>query len=342
MTKADNFHLLRFLFALFVVISHCYSLSGTPEASNWLCIVTANQLNFSQIGLGGFFVISGYFIFQSLTRSSSIFEYYKKRFLRLFPALFVVLLLSLLLIPFIYDGPVSLLKNRSYWTYLPYNLSLYGFQGIVKGVFDDNYYHSINGSLWTIRYEFSLYIALSFLFYIKSRKVLLANLLLFFFGLFYVLYNFYLSTFENVNWFNLLGIHVLNLGTYFIAGSALAALNFKNWKNRNMLALVAFLFILLTIYFGYFTNLKHLFFPIFILGLGFFEFSFLSCFSKFGDASYGIYIYSFPIQQSLVYFGFVNYNQLLIFSGLFSVIFGYLSWHFIEKKALLLKKSSNF
>ena len=99
---ANNFDFLRFVFAILVVVSHSYPLSGDNESSQWIYKITNGQLVLAQIGLSGFFVISGYFIFQSLQRSKSILDYLKKRFLRLFPALSVVLLLSILLAPFVF------------------------------------------------------------------------------------------------------------------------------------------------------------------------------------------------------------------------------------------------
>ena len=54
-----------------------------------------------------------------------------------------------------------------------------------------------------------------------------------------------------------------------------------------------------------------------------------------GDYSYGIYIWSFPIQQLLIH----NYPQIspvyLFFVSLFfSICMGALSWHLVEKKCL--------
>ena len=74
-----------------------------------------------------------------------------------------------------------------------------------------------------------------------------------------------------------------------------------------------------------------------VLTLGFRSLPFFSTFGKIGDMSYGIYIYSFPIQQTLMFFFNLNTDQLIIYSLLASIVFGYLSWHLIEKKALRYK-----
>lgn len=141
---------MRFLFAVFVVISHAYPLSGSNESSQWIYQITNGQIVISKIELDGIFVISGFFIFQSIQRSTNILNYIKKRLLRLFPGLFVILSITIILVPFIYTSDVPIYNNKEFLTYLPNNLVLYGFQPVIPSVFDKNPYHSINGSLWTL------------------------------------------------------------------------------------------------------------------------------------------------------------------------------------------------
>lgn len=331
----NNFDLLRFVFALFVLVSHSFALIGKVEQES-LVLWTNGQLSFSDIGLAGFFVISGYFIFKSMERSSSVWDYLKKRCLRVFPALFVVLFLTILLIPFLYEGEQSLWMNGSYWAYLPNNISLYGFQATVDGVFTNLTYHSINGSLWTIRYEFSLYIALILLFFIKQKmtlKFIITSVLLLFFILNFLM-NFFQLHDRQLLGFN--GFSVLNLGTYFIAGVFLAQLKLETWRH-DILILITLVFLILALYLGFFRCVKHILIPVFILSLGFYPIKTLQRFSNYGDASYGIYIYSFPIQQLLVYHFSPDIISLLVFSFLLSIFFGYISWHLIEKRALTYK-----
>ena len=54
-----------------------------------------------------------------------------------------------------------------------------------------------------------------------------------------------------------------------------------------------------------------------------------------GDPSYGLYVYAFPIQQCLV-FGMpgINPYKLAVLSGLITLTLAYVSWWFIEKPAL--------
>ncbi|MDO7172727.1 acyltransferase family protein [Mariniflexile sp. AS56] len=341
MHKNNNFDFLRFLFAVFVVISHAYPLSGVDEGSQWVYQVSNGQIVWAQLGLSGFFVISGYFIFQSLQRSKSVLSYFKKRFLRLFPALFFVLLLTVLLTPFVYHGNVSYFYNTEVYTYLPRNIVLYGFQSGIKGVFDSNFYHAINGSLWTIRYEFSLYIAIGFLYIFRKNIKVVRLLLSLVFIILFVTYNFFIDRFAGSSILGMQGYHILNLGTFFICGSLFASFSFEKIISKFHLIIAIAVFIL-AIYFNFFNAIKHIPFPVIVLLIGFNALPFFSTFGKIGDMSYGIYIYSFPVQQTLVYFFKLNTYQLMIYSLLISIICGFLSWHLIEKKALVYKNKKLF
>jgi hypothetical protein len=59
------------------------------------------------------------------------------------------------------------------------------------------------------------------------------------------------------------------------------------------------------------------------------------------DLSYGIYVFAWPIQQTIIYF----YPQMdtaffLILSSAFTLILAYCSWHYVGKPALTLKNKT--
>lgn len=336
-SRRNNFDFLRFLFALFVVMSHSYSLSGDNESNQWIYKITNGQIVLARLGLDGFFIISGFFIYKSLEHSTGIFNYFQKRCLRLFPALFIVLLLTLIFVPIVYSNSIPFLKNKEVLTYLPNNLSLYGFQPIISGVFDNNPYHSINGSLWTIRYEFSLYIALSLLYFFKQNKTVVKLLLMLCLVGLLIIFNFYLKRFSGSSFLGMNGYQMLDLGTFFVCGSLLASLNFEKIKRKEIVLIVAVLIAVASLGLNVYTHIKHVILPIIIVLIGFIQLPVLSNFGKIGDMSYGIYIYSFPVQQTLMYIYKLNVMQLMFWSVIISILFGYLSWHLIEKRALKYK-----
>src|SRR6478672_374762 len=95
--QANSFDFLRFISALFVIISHSYSLTGKEE-EELLMVVSNNTYHFSSLGLICFFVISGYLVSQSLFNSPSVINYAWKRFLRIVPGLCGVTLFCLLIV----------------------------------------------------------------------------------------------------------------------------------------------------------------------------------------------------------------------------------------------------
>jgi peptidoglycan/LPS O-acetylase OafA/YrhL len=59
--------------------------------------------------------------------------------------------------------------------------------------------------------------------------------------------------------------------------------------------------------------------------------------TNFEDPSYGIYLYAFPVQQSIIYFFQPSVTVLLWTSTIIAFGLGILSWKLIEKKTLQFK-----
>jgi peptidoglycan/LPS O-acetylase OafA/YrhL len=336
--KNNNFDFLRLIFATCVIISHSFTLSGFSDC-DYLCQFSNAQINFSYIGVKGFFVISGYLIFQSLKRSENIFDYFWKRILRLFPALFLVLLLTIILTPFVYKGDVPFLLNKSVLTYIPNNFSLYRMQYKIDGVFEDNPYDSsINGSLWTIRYEFTFYILLSFFIFFRNYKIMTNLILLILFLLLFICNIFFFNKLKEYG-FILRLEHLLDLGIFFIAGSILASLNIEKFTRKKELLIFICLLLSISIYLNFYNYTKYLTFPILLILFGLNPIPLIcNVVEKFGDLSYGIYIYAFPVQQTLVYYFKLNYFDLMIYSLIITFLLAFFSWHIIEKNSLKYKK----
>lgn len=250
-----------------------------------------------------------------------------------------MLLVSLLLVSFIYQASTPFFKNPEVYSYFFNNLSLYKFQSGIKGVFDANHYHAINGSLWTIRYEFCLYVILVLFFFLRENKTTITFLLLFTFTVSVSLYNFFMKSLANSVLFGFQASFILNLGTFFIAGSLLSSLQIEKVKNKGLFLSIVFLVFIVSIYFNFYNMVMHFILPIGILLLGLIPLPFFSAFGKMGDMSYGIYIYSFPIQQALIHFFQLKVYTLMLTSTVLSIGLGFLSWHVVEKKALWLKKT---
>src|SRR5690606_37823885 len=127
-------------------------------------------------GLGGFsvecfFIMSGYLIFISLKNSKTVLNYLWKRILRIFPALFGLLLVTGILLTIVTGNP-ELMITKYFLQYSIDVLSLYKVKYNIGDTFANNPYSGVvNGSLWSLSYEFTMYIFVAVFFWIRNSKV---------------------------------------------------------------------------------------------------------------------------------------------------------------------------
>jgi peptidoglycan/LPS O-acetylase OafA/YrhL len=336
--QANNFDLLRILFAWFVIVSHSYVLNG-DGATDPLFVATNSTFLFSFIGVKGFFIISGYLIFKSMMVSTSIFEYLVKRVLRIFPALAVVLLITLAAVYFIYPSSLApFFSNKQVYAYFLGNLILFKPHFFIQGIFSGLPSSAINGSLWTIEYEFFFYLFILLFFFIRSHKQFLKIVLAVVIGIFLMvrllLYNLTVQT----HFFIPLE-PLFDLGIYFLMGSLLSCFDFDAINSKHTIAAVLLIALIAAIYFGVGHTVVYVTLPFLVIYLGK-QTSSVATFvhASIGDPSYGIYLYAFPLQQFIIYWFRPSTLMLFIVSTIGAFIFGYLSWIIIEKKALALKQ----
>lgn len=91
----NNFDFLRVLFAGIVVLVHTSVLSGFEE------LLWMTQIFSSAFAVKSFFVLSGFLIFMSYERSSSLKSYINKRIRRIYPAYFVSVISFSVIMPII-------------------------------------------------------------------------------------------------------------------------------------------------------------------------------------------------------------------------------------------------
>lgn len=336
MDRNNNFDILRLIFASTVIVSHSYPLTGNEE---YFYSLTSQQIDLGALSVSIFFVISGYLIFQSLTYSKSISNYLWKRLLRLYPALFFTLCFTLIIVIFINTSP-HIFKQLDFYKYVPQNLTLYYPQFNINHVFEDNPYpNAINGSLWTLSYEFSMYLLIIPFFFIKKikREFLITFLLiLFIFSAYCYLYNHdVLKT--TLNRINIHTESFYKLSTFFISGAILSFFNLKS-KHNNLLIAALVIILFLSIVFKVYALLSITILPILIIliGISFNKYTF-DFTHKLGDISYGVYIYGFLVQQTLMNFFSFSPFQLTITAIPITYIIAYFSWHLVEKKAIKYK-----
>ncbi len=335
--KANNFDLMRIIFAWFVIVTHAYILTGSKNCDP-ICEFTNHYINLSYVGVKGFFVISGYLIFQSLLRCHSVPDYLLRRILRIYPALIAVLLVTVCCIYFIYphnNQPSVFFVNATH--YVTNNLLLFTNQWSMKGIFDHLPLSVINGSLWTIGFEFFFYLVTIIFYSFRKNNTWLRVVLI---GLIVMctLGNLYLLPFLSQLHFILKMNLLVELGSYFFIGSLFASFAWDKIPSKKPIFFLAIFLLLAAVYSK--ADLSLTVFPLayIILFLGKKENKFASLIHEYlGDPSYGIYLYAFPLQQFLIYFFKPSITILLWTSSAGALILGILSWYLIEKRALKYK-----
>ena len=335
--NANNFDFIKILFAWLVIVSHSYVLLGN-QGCDWLCEATHHYINFSYFGVKGFITISGYLIFKSLNRSPNLIDYLWKRVLRIYPALIIVLVLSVGLAYLIYQPTNNYFKfNKEAFDYVLNNLSLYHNQWRIHGVFDSLPNTAINGSLWTMGFEFFFYLVLLMIYPIRKyplviQIILCLTIIVLFLG------NIYFIDELRVLPFRLRVDFIFELGLFFMIGAFLGAIDWKDILYKKQMAIIASIITVAILYFQ--PNPIWLCFTwpylVIFIGQGSSKFS-NWIHANLEDPSYGIYLYAFPVQQSIIYFFHPSVTVLLWTSTLIAFGLGILSWKLVEKKTLQFK-----
>lgn len=322
-----------------VLFSHSLELSGSGiidpfyKATNWV--------SFSTLGVFGFFVISGYLVTQSLERDPRLVQFLLKRIRRIYPGFVAALLFTMLIALFAFDGKLSdFLSYSSVQTYLPVNLLMFWRQDYLADVFARNPYpRLVNGSLWTLSYEWLFYLVMVLLIpLIRNRKMLLTASILVFAGM--LIFHLFFSGPYYDNFSVISPRFGFTFGLFFLGGAILS--QYRNVLQRYATHIVCIALALLVavlwkrqIYYAQFFVL-----PFLVIGLGEIKLNWVAWFRKYiGDLSFGLYIYAFPVQQLLVQELHPPAFYLLGLTMLICVPLAYLSWNFIEKPFLIKKAS---
>jgi peptidoglycan/LPS O-acetylase OafA/YrhL len=331
-SQNNNFDLLRFIGAALVLFGHSFVFLGRPEplAFGWL--------PYGPLGVYMFFTISGFLIVKSWNNDPVWHRFLARRALRIFPALIVCILLTLFVLgPALTTVPLAnYFRNPSTYIYL-LNIVLLPIYSL-PGVFTDNIFpNAVNGSLWSLPLEFALYLSIAGVGLIIGRwrpmagaSVALALILLA-----------PLWAWKPESTLVVFASEVRQLiicGAYFYVGATLFLLGADRFLVPAGTLVAIVLMMLLQPWVEVLRLAAFLLIP--VAALCFALAPEIRIFKRVfpGDYSYGIYIYAFPIQQTVAHF----YPQMdtglyIVVVSVLTLVPAVLSWHLIEKKALALK-----
>ncbi|MEM9704527.1 MAG: acyltransferase [Pseudomonadota bacterium] len=335
--RDNNLNLIRLLAASGVFIGHCwpllYGLASHDPISSSIRPYSPFDRGIPGLCVYVFFFLSGFLVTRSMVTRNDLIDYIVSRISRIYPALIVVVFLLVFLIgpAFTTVSTGEYFKNPLTWKYLLTNSLIWEVEFLLPGMFPDNVFIWVNGSLWTLPAELRFYVLVACLWALgvfTNRTVF--NLVAVGLALMGVIW-------RDVIWASALKGQI-ELGLFFLAGASL-------YMNRDLIRLTPLSFfslIILSVIF-YDTALYNL--PV----------SLAMCFAvayvafalptlapqanRFGDLSYGVYIYAYPVQQLVIHFMERNLGPwtLMVISTPIIFILAGLSWFYIEKPALDLK-----
>jgi peptidoglycan/LPS O-acetylase OafA/YrhL len=330
--RQDNFLLLRFLAAALVIYGHGYAMTvHAPDAVD--IFVRLGWGSYSgAIGVDLFFVVSGFLVSGSFLRRRGLGIFIWARALRLLPAFAVCLLLSAFVLGAIYTQlPLhDYLLHPDTRGYVLANLRLgRGSHWDLPGVFLDNPRRStVNGSIWTLPIEVRMYAWIAFVggIGLLARRGWASAAIV---------------ALLAVGWFTPGHVPLLTIpGSPRLA--AMFAIGALCYLHRERIpvhgALPCVLAAACWLLAGTWA------YPIaFALAETAFVFWFAYrlrwySFNRFGDYSYGMYLWGFPIQQVVAqHFPHAAPWQNSALALPAATFLGVLSWRFVEKPALVLK-----
>lgn len=230
--RHNNMGLVRYFLALAVVVHHFNSIFGTDYA--WP--MSAYH------AVGGFFALSGFLIYGSYMRSTSLKRYFEKRARKILPPYFFIVLACALLLYFTVD--TALRGEYFSWQWVKYVASNSVFLNFLRptlpGVFTDNVYPAVNASLWTMKVEWLLYASLPLMVWLVTRlrwKMTWTAALIILLSCGYRLWFRHLYDTTGNELFNILSRQVFGQLSYFYCG-IIIFLNYERFM-RNRMALLA-------------------------------------------------------------------------------------------------------
>ncbi len=359
--RSNNFDLIRLVAATQVVLLHAVEHTGLRETlPEWQRHVFSLMAWLPGVPI--FFVISGFLIARSYERcGGDLAGYFRNRSLRIFPALWVCLGVTLMLLGSFGFLPVSFLKSGTFVAWLLGQVSFLQFfnpdqfRGFGIGV--------ANGALWTITVELQFYLFVPLLYAVvyrsrtwkKLTRLLLSSLFLASYAAYCVmnvkvngpggftgapfafklLYN---TLFPHL-WMFMVGIFIHR---YFERLRSFLEGKFFYYIGA---------YLLLATVIGYFAPEFSVLFYLLLLParilLGFATIS--GAYSAKSltrrllcgtDISYGIYIYHSLVINALVEMGYLKTLNAIPIVFLTTAVLGLLSWHLIEKPVLARKAIS--
>lgn len=336
--RDNNFNLIRFLAAFAVLFDHV-SLASLGYGVHKPGFEQVFGMSLSELAVNMFFVLSGFLVTKSLVMRNDVVSYIVARFLRLVPAFAIMVLMTTFGIGlyFTSNDPFTYLANVDTHRYWIGTLASFNEVGSLPGVFDANPQpHLMNVAIWTLKYEVIAYIALLGLWSLSvlHNRTLFASVAAIFIVMALILVQIpgiHLSphSVDGAAW-----VSLIRFGLCFLVGSL-----FYCYRDRIPLSGPLAIIGLAA---SYLAIDQHAYEVLTVLSAGYaliwaslVPTGKVRLFNRFGDYSYGVYIWHWPVLQALIASSLgLSFGWLLATTSAIAIALAICSWHLVEKPAL--------
>jgi peptidoglycan/LPS O-acetylase OafA/YrhL len=324
----NGFDFLRLFAAFAVLFSHCWPLTGQNEQEP-LSRALDGLFNFGEVAVLVFFSISGYLVARSWYKDPNALRFMQRRSLRVLPALAACILCCVLVGSAFSTLPAqSYFSHRETWLFLT-KILVFPPQLNLPGVFADTPYPNVvNGSLWSLRLEFALYLVLAAIGILglmrpSMMRLVVAVLLVAGIGVEHVQ--------TAIPFAHQAGAVALYALPFFVA-AALAGLDLDTRKMLKVLALLALICAPLLLVGGVKFYCALLLAPAILATAKAVPLAFPY------DYSYGVYLWAFPVQQvCAVLWPSAGPLQMFALAAPITLLLAIASWHGVESICLAHK-----
>ena len=335
--RRNNFDAVRMLAASAVIYGHAHPLTATPDV-----LLLGNSVQSFAVKV--FFIISGFLVARSWAWDPAPLRYLAKRALRIFPALLLLLAVTVVVGAWVTTLPVAAyFADPGTRLYVAYNAVLYpaySLPGVFAGL---PYPGAVNGSLWSLPAEFLLYLLFPLVHSVGRRLggnafLLAATLALCAASLYWVRVA-PLST--PVVFYGTGLASVLDTAPYFFLGASYSLARGKlRFDPATALFMVGVLVFFRPESAFWMELAAFVVAPYCVLAFATAASPVLAHAGRWGDPSYGIYLYGWPAQQlALTWVPNLTPIGNTLVALPIAVTAAYLSWYALEKRALSFKPS---
>jgi peptidoglycan/LPS O-acetylase OafA/YrhL len=166
--RVNNFDLIRLLAASQVVFAHVCTEVRPSAAEKMRPVLSTIWWQGDFPGVPIFFTVSGFLIYWSFERNATqIGEFYKNRFLRIYPGLWVCFAVTIALLIGFQQITLATLGRSDFWGWVARQLTFFQFG--TPECFKHWGDGQVNRSLWTISIELQFYATIPVIYYVFKR-----------------------------------------------------------------------------------------------------------------------------------------------------------------------------